>query len=112
MATGARKSPIVPKVLLTVWPVDRSDSDGASTIEAQVIHTPESACFGVGHSRPGFEMASTCPIWHPGHTLAEAAAEPPPTALRLDQVEKLLTDRSRWHWHFESAALLSTQSPA
>ena len=43
MATGARKSPIVPKVLLTVWPVDRSDSDGASTIEAQVIHTPESA---------------------------------------------------------------------
>jgi len=48
----------------------------------------------------------------PGHTLAEAAAEPPPTALRLDQVEKLLTDRTRWHRHFESAALLSTQSLA
>jgi hypothetical protein len=52
------------------------------------------------------------PDMAPGHTLAEAAAEPPPTALRLDQVEKLLTDRTRWHWHFESAALLSTQSLA
>jgi hypothetical protein len=31
-----------------------------------------------------------------GHPLAEAAAEPPTTALRLDLVEKLLTDCRRW----------------
>jgi hypothetical protein len=67
---------------------------------------------GVGHPWPGFGDGLDLPQMAPGHTLAEAAAEPPPTALRLDQVEKLLTDRSRWHWHSESAALLSTQSLA